>query len=425
MSFFFETFWAYVLAFYIDIMACVCLDKIYKEWNVLYFHCGMKKIMGLLLGALMLWTSVYAGSEYFDAGQKLFDAGVTTLSPYYTTYDAGLQRFEAALLIKRFAEKILDKTPGAGVWCDYVDNRQLGSSNSIEISAACALGLFKGGQYFNPYNSFTRGQLIIVLARLLSNDPSKELDSAYNYLLWQSVITIDDRAYASRVSPRSELYIMLGRIMVDNPSTQQTNDISEQIQNIIDTVDDTTQNDQSNFDTLPDHSMDNNQTNNTTNNNSDIYPDLIISDINVDVLYNQPNNSFWNKGNMNVVNLDVTIKNNSAVDVIVNNPDGANTTIWFSCQWPQSGDPMSNVWASQQIQKDDNGTHWVYLIHAHESIILTWNLASFFPNDFTQAQWTKTITCSVWSNIWQEDQANNSMQKTFEITSTSDFRPGQ
>ena len=45
----------------------------------------------------------------------------------------------------------------------------------------------------------TRGQVIIVVARMLSEDSSLQLDAAYNYLLTNRIITVDDRNDAARL----------------------------------------------------------------------------------------------------------------------------------------------------------------------------------------------------------------------------------
>lgn len=78
---------------------------------------------------------------------------------------------------------------------------------------------------------------------MLSQDPNKELDSAYSYLLSQNIITVDDRASSGRIAPRYELYLMLSRLAdKEQVGTVNTNtddedvELSDEVADIIDQI---------------------------------------------------------------------------------------------------------------------------------------------------------------------------------------------
>ncbi|MBP7061800.1 trypsin-like peptidase domain-containing protein [Patescibacteria group bacterium] len=127
-----------------------------------------------------------------------------------TSPDEPMSRREAALLMDKYTDKLLG-TPKTTDTCQFYD---LTISEGIKqaIIASCQKGIFKGKNgFFRPYDMMTRGQLIIVVARLLSGNPALELDEAYTYLLREKIIKIDDRNNASRLINKSELYIVLSR----------------------------------------------------------------------------------------------------------------------------------------------------------------------------------------------------------------------
>ncbi len=66
---------------------------------------------------------------------------------------------------------------------------------------------------FSPDTQLTRGQLVMVVARLISRDSSLEKDAAYDYLLHLGIVTVDDRNMHETPALRKDLYIMLHRII--------------------------------------------------------------------------------------------------------------------------------------------------------------------------------------------------------------------
>lgn len=107
----------------------------------------------------------------------------------------------------------------------------------------------------------------------------------------------------------------------NNPS--QGNDISEQIQDILDTVQDNTSND------TPEQNT--NQNNTPTNNDPDEYPDLIITAFSASTDHNAAPTYLGNAYASNRGHYSITIKNNSSVDVETNKPDGGQTKYAVSC----------------------------------------------------------------------------------------------
>jgi hypothetical protein len=65
-----------------------------------------------------------------------------------------------------------------------------------------------------PYDYFTRGQLVTVVARMISSNPQMEKNEAYDYLLHLGIVKVDDRLIDSKFVPRKDIYIMLQRIIV-------------------------------------------------------------------------------------------------------------------------------------------------------------------------------------------------------------------
>lgn len=172
-------------------------------------------------------------SEVIAATNTLKKAKVTKLDVANTNFYAPSTRWEAALLTKRFATKFkkvkIQKTHS----CSFVDVATVDWSIAKEISQSCKIGLFKGSNgKFMPHATFTRGQAIMVFARMLSNNPSLELHESYDYMISKGIIHVDDRANSDRPVPRSEIYLMMYRMLnkiATDPSLAQSSGFNIQI----------------------------------------------------------------------------------------------------------------------------------------------------------------------------------------------------
>lgn len=204
-----------------------------------------KKITTMLISIAVLttWFS-FALSESETAAQKMIDLWVTNVALQNQQLTKYLTRREAALLLERFAINVLQKQASKDS-CDFSDLGVLDIAIGAEVTDSCRLGIFKGNNgKFYPMGKFTRGELVIVIARLISGNANLELDGAYSYLLGKNIIKVDDRATSSRISPRSELYIMLARLTDPNfkidtgsSSSNSSNDnVDANIQHIIDQI---------------------------------------------------------------------------------------------------------------------------------------------------------------------------------------------
>lgn len=168
-------------------------------------------------GETLTWATKPANidEETWNAWTKLFETKVTKLAPANTEFFASLSRWEAALLLKRFAVEQLNVTSKKDAKeCMFKDTSSLDETTAKEVEEACTFGLFKGtDSNFMPNAKFTRWQAIIVIARILSGEPTMELDDAYDYLLDVKIIKVDDRKESARELARAELYIMISRIL--------------------------------------------------------------------------------------------------------------------------------------------------------------------------------------------------------------------
>lgn len=160
-------------------------------------------------------------SEVIEATNALYKAKVTVLDVANTNYTVGSTRWEAALLTKRFATKFKTVKKQDVNSCAFKDLSKLERSIVKEIIQSCKIGLFKGSDgKFRATDTFTRGQAIMVFARMLSNNPTMELNESYDYLIKLGIIKVDDRATSTRSVPRSELYLMMYRMIIkvaENP----------------------------------------------------------------------------------------------------------------------------------------------------------------------------------------------------------------
>lgn len=181
----------------------------------------MKKLLGLVMFVL-LFSFVSAQGVDHESKQSVYvleQNGLGSSSMQHSLLYTPLARWEAAILFGQYADSILDREPDASARCTFWDVTTA-SIVYTDIIKSCQLWLLKWSNgNFNPYGSMTRWQLIIVVARMFSQDPSLELYAAYNYLLQQWVIKVDDRANSTRVPGRNEVYIMLARFL-HNPSSE-------------------------------------------------------------------------------------------------------------------------------------------------------------------------------------------------------------
>lgn len=154
-------------------------------------------------------------SEVIEATNALYKAKVTVLDVAKTNYYAGSTRWEASLLTKRFATKFKTVKKQTVNSCSFNDLSKYERGVVKEVIQSCKIGLFKGHDgKFMPGDTFTRGQAIMVFARMLSNNPTLELNESYDYLIKNGIIHVDDRASSTRPVPRSELYLMMYRMIV-------------------------------------------------------------------------------------------------------------------------------------------------------------------------------------------------------------------
>lgn len=166
-----------------------------------------KKLI-VAMSLLVLSISATFADEARDAAQALREKNIISQNPDKVAYEQPIQRREAAVVMKRYAvSEWKAMTQSCSLWGDTTT-----LSEKNELLESCKVWLFKQASKFYPYQNFTRGQLIMVLARFLNNNPTMELDASYDDLLARRVITVDDRALSTRNAMRSEVYLMLYRL---------------------------------------------------------------------------------------------------------------------------------------------------------------------------------------------------------------------
>ena len=167
------------------------------------------------------WKNVNVWDETIRATNVMYRSWVTKLPLERQNLFWNSERWEAALLIKRFWNKI-KKLGNNYSECNFSDTSHLSWDIPEEIVESCTTWLFQWAFWkFMPNNQFTRWQTILVFARLLARDqaPFKEwsyesqLNNAYNFLLKKWIIHVDDRANSSRAVTREEMYLMMYRIV--------------------------------------------------------------------------------------------------------------------------------------------------------------------------------------------------------------------
>lgn len=151
--------------------------------------------------------------ENIDAATVLYQKNITKVTPQDTAFYETMSRKTTALLIKRFATNILDAQEKQPT-CTFNDIGNIAPADQQDIIDSCKLWLFKwSANMFSPDTQLTRGQLVMVVARLISRDSSLEKDAAYDYLLHLGIVTVDDRNMHETPALRKDLYIMLHRII--------------------------------------------------------------------------------------------------------------------------------------------------------------------------------------------------------------------
>ena len=145
--------------------------------------------------------------------ELLHSKWITNLTHNNTPYDSNLNRAETALLIQRFATKLLNKkTTKENCTFDDISNYPTNTQN--EILNACKIWLYKwANNKFLPTNISTKAEIVIVFARLLNNDATMELNDAYDYMLDNEILTIDDRGQAFVPLARKGIYDMMSKAM--------------------------------------------------------------------------------------------------------------------------------------------------------------------------------------------------------------------
>lgn len=161
------------------------------------------------------YGTVRIDQETLDATSSLNGKGIVVLMPSQTPFYQPLSRWEASMLTKRFSQIGLgNKT--MNLKCSFPDLNGLQDIIKKEVLESCEYGIFKGSDKdgkFYPFQNFTRGQTVMVMARILARKPGMELNESYDYLLKEGIIHVDDRAKAGRPVPRYELYLMMHRYL--------------------------------------------------------------------------------------------------------------------------------------------------------------------------------------------------------------------
>lgn len=178
----------------------------------------MKKIIWALVVCFSLFISIVSADELSDSMQTLLQKWYISTIPSDSQYYKGVLRREAAVVLGRFARDQRNQIPAQNcVMPNDITNFR--EPERWEIIAWCLFGLFKSSYEFYPNSSFTRWQLIIVMWRFLTNNPSLEIDWAYDTLLRMGIIKVDDRSKSWRTALRNELYLMISRVLAKNTST--------------------------------------------------------------------------------------------------------------------------------------------------------------------------------------------------------------
>lgn len=158
-------------------------------------------------------SNTSSNEDIYNITIKLKDKWITKLDPEKTSYYTPISRRELSLLLWRYAEKIFNKSQ-INTNCVFADLNEIGLDIKKEILKSCQLWLFKWYKWnFLPKAISTRWQVIMVLARLLNENPNMELDDSYDYMLENWIIKVDDRK-EWRTAIRYEIYLIMYRIIL-------------------------------------------------------------------------------------------------------------------------------------------------------------------------------------------------------------------
>ena len=161
-------------------------------------------------------------TEALVSATKLYQKGITTLPPEKQQFKKDITRFEAGLMIIRLFDNLHQDTKQAWISedCNFQDLQELNNEeHKASIRKLCNYGLMKGFSDGNFWLSktLTRGQTVIVVARMLNSEETQtmDLDNAYLFLKSKGIIKQDDRGTNKINLPitREELLIILSRCL--------------------------------------------------------------------------------------------------------------------------------------------------------------------------------------------------------------------
>lgn len=161
-------------------------------------------------------------TEALVSATKLYQKWITTLSPEKQQFKKDITRFEAGLMIVRLFDNLHQDNKQAWISedCNFQDLQELNNEeHKTSIRKLCNYGLMKGfsdGKFWLS-KTLTRGQTVIVVARMLSTEAPQtiNIDNAYTLLKSKGIIKQDDRGTKRINMPitREELLIILSRCL--------------------------------------------------------------------------------------------------------------------------------------------------------------------------------------------------------------------
>ncbi len=168
-----------------------------------------------IIGGLVYGAPVVTDPEMIDAISWGYDAGLTkysgtdTFMPY-----ANLTREQFAKFASEFGMSVLGLEEVAGN-CSFTDMADADYTLSASITAACELGLMMGYEgKFMPKQEVTRGQVAIVVSRMLGEIDPMSSEQAHFELL--NSMGIMKYAMLSQSILRGDMMLMLYRLAIDN-----------------------------------------------------------------------------------------------------------------------------------------------------------------------------------------------------------------
>lgn len=153
--------------------------------------------------------SNFAPSDVENSYNFFYDNKLTKLDLNTTDLNIGSTRRETAILLNRFISFIWIKQYTNNI-CAFKDVNLLDKEIKDNIIMSCKNWLFKWNAiwYFLPYSNITKWEFLIVVTRLIKNDPSIELDSSYQYLISQWIINYSKEDLWKDLT-RSDIYVIL------------------------------------------------------------------------------------------------------------------------------------------------------------------------------------------------------------------------